>query len=63
MELWTILEAGVPFANDFYFTREQAEAALENARHRDNWHPDDVAALARQRVERIVLDDLTPCPN
>ena len=63
MELWTITEPGVIFAHYFYFTREEAAAALENARHCDNWHPDDIAALARQHVERIILNDLTPCPN
>ena len=63
MELWAITEPGVMFAHYFYFTREQAEAALDYARCRDNWNPDDIATLARQRVERIVLDDLRPCPN
>ena len=49
MKLWTITEPGNPFANDFYFTREEAEAALDYARRYDNWHPDDVTA---QRLEQ-----------
>jgi hypothetical protein len=63
MELWTITEPGVTFASSFYFTREEAEAALANARRRDCWRPHDIAALARQQVERIVLDEPTPSQN
>jgi len=39
---------------------EEAEAALEEARRRDSWHLEDVAALARLHVERIELDEATP---
>jgi hypothetical protein len=42
---------------DFYFSREAAEAALEDARRRDCWRPEDAAALAVQYLERIVPDD------
>ena len=63
MQVWTITEPGAVLANDFYFTREEAEAALEAARRRDGWHPEDVAALAAQHVEWILLDDPTPSAN
>jgi hypothetical protein len=53
VELWMITEPGAELASDFYFTREEAEAALEEARRRDNWHPEDAAALERQHVERV----------
>ena len=55
MELWTITEAGARVANDFYFTREEAEAALAEAQ-RDIWHPEDAAAVAMLRAERIKFD-------
>jgi hypothetical protein len=54
VELWTITEPGTMLANDFYFSRAEAEAALEDAR-RDTWHVDDAAAFAMLRVERIKL--------
>ena len=63
MELWTITEPGAELANDFYFSRQEAEAALEDARHAHRWHPEDAAALAAQHVERIELNDLTPSEN
>ena len=63
MEFWTIPEPGTGVANDFYFSREEAQAALEDARRRDWWHPEDAAALAVQYVERIELDDLTASEN
>ena len=60
MELWTITEAGARVANDFYFTREEAEAALAEAQ-RDTSHPEDAAMVALLRVERIRLDaDASP---
>ena len=55
MEVWTISEPGARLANDFYFTREEAEAALAEAQ-RDIWHPEDAAAVAMLRVERIKLE-------
>jgi hypothetical protein len=63
MELWTITDPAVALATQFYCTRAEAAAALADARRQDCWHPEDVAALARQRVERIVLDDPTPSAN
>jgi len=29
----------------------------------EHWHPDDIAVLTRQQVDRVVLNDLTPFSN
>jgi hypothetical protein len=62
VERWTLIEPEATLANDFYGSREQAEAALAEAR-RLVWHPADAAALAPLHVERNTLDPLEPTLN